>query len=857
MAKPKSNTRLLTRRSEELQHLKRFAIILLVAAFLAIALGIPGLAHAQATIAVVNLDGPGEGFNDSSSPDGNSAAGGNTGFTLGEQRLIAFQYAADLWGNLLDSSVVIRVGANFDPLDCDATSAVLGAAGPDTVHGNFPGAPVSDTWYPAALANSLAGTDLAPTFDDIGATFNSSIGTTCPFPTVWYYGLDGNPPGDTIDFVTIVLHELGHGLGFLALVNLSTGAKFFGLDDIFMLNLEDHDTGALYPEMTNGERVSASTNTGDLHWVGTNVIAESGGLTAGRDPSGHVEMYAPESQEPGSSVSHFSTALSPNELMEPFYTGTNQAVGLAEALMQDLGWVTILGISPTDVDLATGDSITLTATGGSQPFSWSIVSDDGNKGTLSSTTGEQITYTAPTEIPTSPVTIQVDGNGGQTTTATVNVYEASTPPTVTTGLASSVGSSSATLNGTVRPNGSSTTYYFKYGLTRNYGLDTVETDAGSGTSDVPVSADINGLDPDTTYHFQIVATNNFGTSSGLDSTFDTSSASVEYTLTVNTVGQGSVTLNPAGGTYPEGTVVTLTATADPGWGFSGWSGDLTGSTNPVTITMNSDKNVTATFVVEEYTLTVNTVGSGTVALDPPRGTYAEGTEVTLTAAGVGDGVFTGWSGALSGVDNPKTIIMDSDKSVTAKFIEVKLDSGIQFMLINAVDPKQIAETADRPEDFPYGLIEMAIEVAPFDTAVVTVTLPDPAPPDYKWYKYTATLGWIPFGRDEISGGVGDGAEFNATRTQVTLYITDNGPNDDDTTARIVKDPSGLGSPPALPSGGGGCYIATAAFGSPLEGHVEILRQFRDKYLVSTSPGRAFVAAYYRYSPPRGRFHCQT
>ncbi len=55
------------------------------------------------------------------------------------------------------------------------------------------------------------------------------------------------------------------------------------------------------------------------------------------------------------------------------------------------------------------------------------------------------------------------------------------------------------------------------------------------------------------------------------------------------------------------------------------------------------------------------------------------------------------------------------------------------------------------------------------------------------------------------------------------------------------------------SGGGGCFVATAAFGSPAEKHVMILREFRDSYLLTNSPGRQFVAAYYRYSPPAADF----
>jgi molybdopterin-binding protein len=71
--------------------------------------------------------------------------------------------------------------------------------------------------------------------------------------------------------------------------------------------------------------------------------------------------------------------------------------------------------------------------------------------------------------------------------------------------------------------------------------------------------------------------------------------STQYTLTISTVGSGSVTLNPNGGSYAPDTVVTLTADPADGWEFNGWSGDLSGSTNPTTITMNSSKDVTATF----------------------------------------------------------------------------------------------------------------------------------------------------------------------------------------------------------------------------------------------------------------------
>jgi uncharacterized repeat protein (TIGR02543 family) len=91
-----------------------------------------------------------------------------------------------------------------------------------------------------------------------------------------------------------------------------------------------------------------------------------------------------------------------------------------------------------------------------------------------------------------------------------------------------------------------------------------------------------------------------------------------YTVTVSKVGSGNVTLDPPGGTYNAGTAVTLTATPAPGFHFSGWSGDLNGSDNPATLTMDGDKNVTATFekngpIVHEENKTGEASGSTTVA----------------------------------------------------------------------------------------------------------------------------------------------------------------------------------------------------------------------------------------------------
>jgi hypothetical protein len=145
-----------------------------------------------------------------------------------------------------------------------------------------------------------------------------------------------------------------------------------------------------------------------------------------------------------------------------------------------------------------------------------------------------------------------------------------------------------------------------------------------------------------------------------------------YTLTVNInpSGAGSVTLNPSGGVYVAGTTVTLTAVANSGWVFSSWGGDLSGNQNPATIVMNSSKTVTANFVRSSYTLTVNInpSGAGSVTLNPSGGVYVAGTTVTLTAVASSGWVFSSWGGDLSGNQNPATILINSNKTVTANFV---------------------------------------------------------------------------------------------------------------------------------------------------------------------------------------------
>ncbi|MFQ5479135.1 MAG: hypothetical protein ACE5E4_11010, partial [Candidatus Binatia bacterium] len=296
---------------------------------------LPGGGEA-ATIAIVNLDNPGQGLNDATPV---APVGGNSGTTRGAQVLQALTFTASILAPEVDSAVEIRVGAEFVPLPCSSSSGILGSAGPTTVHRDFAGALRSSTWYVQALANSLAGVDLAPENDDISVRLNSDLGTTgCLTSVQWYLGFDGGAAPGEIDLVSVVLHELTHGLGFLSLVDVGIGSRFNGLDDAYSVLLEDHSTGMSFAEMSDADRAVAGVDTGDLHWIGSHLVASSSVLSAGVHVTGHVEMYAPNPLESGSSVSHFSNVLSPDELMEPAYTGPNHDPGLATDLFLDLGW---------------------------------------------------------------------------------------------------------------------------------------------------------------------------------------------------------------------------------------------------------------------------------------------------------------------------------------------------------------------------------------------------------------------------------------------------------------------------------------------------------------------------------------
>ena len=140
-----------------------------------------------------------------------------------------------------------------------------------------------------------------------------------------------------------------------------------------------------------------------------------------------------------------------------------------------------------------------------------------------------------------------------------------------------------------------------------------------------------------------------------------------YSISVATVGSGTVAKSPNQPLYDHGTVVQLTANPGTGWSFTSWSGAATGTVNPVNVTMDGVKSVTATFTINTYALSVTTVGSGTVSKSPNQPLYDHGTVVQLTATAATGWSFADWSGDATGTTNPLAVTMDAAKSVTATF----------------------------------------------------------------------------------------------------------------------------------------------------------------------------------------------
>ncbi|MFH1969562.1 MAG: hypothetical protein ABIJ53_04500 [Verrucomicrobiota bacterium] len=263
---------------------------------------------------------------------GEENAYGDIGVTWPEDAKAAFSYAASIWASLLDSSVPIVISACWANMDY-ISPYLLGHGGARSYYRDFTGAPQAGTYYPVATANALYGSDLnGSDTEDIVIAYNAER-------TDWYMGTDGNCPGTKIDFASVVLHEMCHGLGFIGSMSVSGGSGSWGSSGypfIYDQFTEDGSGSKLITTYANPSTALGTVLTSDnVYFNGANANSANGGSK--------VKLYAPTTWAGGSSYAHLDEIFNgtANALMtySLSYGEVNHDPGpVTKGLLTDVGW---------------------------------------------------------------------------------------------------------------------------------------------------------------------------------------------------------------------------------------------------------------------------------------------------------------------------------------------------------------------------------------------------------------------------------------------------------------------------------------------------------------------------------------
>lgn len=270
--------------------------------------------------------------------------------------LAAFQHAMDIWAVHLDSGIPIRIEANWIELE----ERTLGSAGPTQIV-QLPNVGVPNTWYTIAQLSAMSGRDL------IGEGITNSSGEreeydirvnmNCDFDN-WYFGTDGNPPPNTIDLTTVVLHEIGHGIGFFGSVTaiedpenedeyLENGRWGQGSNtspfiyDRFATDGDENEIldGSVYPNPSRQIWEALTGQKGGMFFDG-----EGADLSLSNSENSQAKLYTPDEFSQGSSYSHVDQetfSFTPNALMRP---RLDRALAIHSpgplfcGILSDMGW---------------------------------------------------------------------------------------------------------------------------------------------------------------------------------------------------------------------------------------------------------------------------------------------------------------------------------------------------------------------------------------------------------------------------------------------------------------------------------------------------------------------------------------
>ena len=264
-----------------------------------------------------------------------------TGFT--DEAKEAFQYAVDIWDSLIRSPVPIRIDASFTDFDgYEDGRIILGGARP----AGWRSPRSLDLWFPEALADKSASRDLADDEPDIITRFNSHEDAN------WYFGIDGNTPSGKTDFVSTVLHEIAHGLGFTSFATVDNSSIWIfsassGRGKLRDGNPELAQIYDFFVENGSGKTIMSSADpsdaltklytSNDLFWNGKKGVEANSGVSP--------QLYAPSEWRQGSSYTHLDEiTFSPgnaNSLMTPSLDdqeAIHDPGPITLGMLEDMGW---------------------------------------------------------------------------------------------------------------------------------------------------------------------------------------------------------------------------------------------------------------------------------------------------------------------------------------------------------------------------------------------------------------------------------------------------------------------------------------------------------------------------------------
>jgi len=278
---------------------------------------------------------------------------GNTCQTWPAAAASAFDYAVNIWETVITSTVPIEIVACWTS---SLPAGVLGQSGADSYYRNFTGAPQDGTWYVTSLANALHGSRMNGSTVDMHISYSSTFD--------WYFGTDGNTPANQTDFATVVLHEVGHGLGFAGSMAVQGGYGYWAWgnsnpdyqDPTMYDRLAREGASTMLLSLGNGTTALGSALTGDdVYFTGAYATAANGGVPP--------ELHAPAQWQQGSSYSHlnesYNTSNGGRDSLMTWSINRGESIHRAGpvtvGVLKDVGWAQVGGGENTAPTLSIPD----------------------------------------------------------------------------------------------------------------------------------------------------------------------------------------------------------------------------------------------------------------------------------------------------------------------------------------------------------------------------------------------------------------------------------------------------------------------------------------------------------------------